>query len=377
MDVGLYGVSMMVEAYAPEDVHSMRISLLIDDVEVVDKVKKSLLNKFLCAYKSESEPRESFESMARFDYVFVRVPGMSDEEAIVRLALLPLRLNVDQDTLDFLITFFACMTAYEEMMSTSYPAPDATAPLPYFKICHITPIVAVIDYDPKHLALSSLLRGNLRELSGLLSLRSAVLRLPAVIVKGTVGLPATATAVAEQWLASYSDKLPGLLFGVPLVRPVSNVVAAGARLVHQPFAAYPRVWQGLRQGIFGGVTTTTVEFCNVSVALLFATQSALSTAQTVLSGQTQPRTRTSAQPSSVTDGFAAAASAFRSGFTGLWSRLRPSQRSSVFHSVSQLPAATLQPLIAICESTSLVLQGFRNSLHPDTRRDLDAKYRHE
>ena len=125
---------------------------------------------------------------------------------------------------------------------------------------------------------------------------------------------------------------------MPVVRPVHSVVVAGAKLLYQPFASYPRVLQGARQGIMGGLTvcicacvyacacmcacvcvrvyafgpcpsvsflvwkcslatfacvlilypdfdvyslpqTTTVEFCNVTTALLFATQRALEAAQ--------------------------------------------------------------------------------------------------
>jgi hypothetical protein len=93
------------------------------------------MNKFLCDYKSEQEPRETYEPMVRLgkpcaqadqysisdlliifaalhvlacvgqrrlsfihfaDYVVVRTPGVQDEEVILRLQLLPLRLNVDQ-----------------------------------------------------------------------------------------------------------------------------------------------------------------------------------------------------------------------------------------------------------------------------------------
>lgn len=374
--LSLRGLSVVVETYPADTVHSMRISLFIRDIEIVDKVQMSLMNKFLSDFKSEQEPRETYEPMARLDYVLVRTPGALDEEVILRLALLPLRLNVDQDTLDFLITFFACMLAYEEAVAAASPVPQTEpAALPYIKLCQISALTAIIDYDPKHLTLSSLLRGNLAEMAGLVSLRGAALRLPPVVVKGLLGFPAVGKAVLEQWLASYSDKLPGLLVGVPLVRPVTNVVFAGARMMHQPFASYPRVLQGLRQGIFGGVTTTTVEFCNVSMALLFATRGALATAQSVISGVSPSRGRVP-QPSSITEGFVAAASVFKSGWTGLWDRLRPGSRSgSMLRHVVSMPTATLQPLMATLESAALILEGFRNSLHPDTRRDLSDKYR--
>ena len=41
---------------------------------------------------------------------------------------------------------------------------------------------------------------------------------------------------------------------MPGLRPVHNVVVAGVKLMYQPFASYPRVLQGLRQGVMGGLT---------------------------------------------------------------------------------------------------------------------------
>jgi hypothetical protein len=166
-------------------------------------------------------------------------------------------------------------------------------------------------------------------MAGLLSLRNATLALPGVTVRGLAGFEALASAVISQWLASYSDKvaplhaqappppslyvlflcpvahqttsppavlcshqLPGLLSGLPLVRPVSSVVRAGSMVVRQPVANFPRVLQGLRQGFAGSLTvaiasvsltlkTTTVEFCNVTSALFLMTQRALETTQCV------------------------------------------------------------------------------------------------
>ena len=73
-----------------------------------------------------------------------------NEELMVRLAMLPLRLNLDQDTLDFLITFFAFMQAYEIRLAGERPpeapkAPDV--PPSYIKLCLISPILVLIDYD--------------------------------------------------------------------------------------------------------------------------------------------------------------------------------------------------------------------------------------
>ena len=69
------------------------VALLIN---TYPQVKKSEVQKFLSAYQSESEPRESDGKIVRFDLVYVRTPGSSAEEVMVRLALLPLRINVDQ-----------------------------------------------------------------------------------------------------------------------------------------------------------------------------------------------------------------------------------------------------------------------------------------
>ena len=61
--------------------------------------------------------------------------------------------------------------------------------------------------QPKHLALSSLLGGDLKEMAGLLALRHATLALAPVVVKGISGFDNLMQALLAQWLASYSDKV--------------------------------------------------------------------------------------------------------------------------------------------------------------------------
>lgn len=292
---------------------------------------------------------------------------------MIRLAVLPLRLNLDQDTMDFLVAFFAFKHEYDQtLVRVEHPA---RAPVPPFiKLCVISPIIANIDYDPKHLALSSLFRGNLGEMAGLMSLRQATLALPATAVKGVAGFDTLAVTVAQQWLASYSETLPGILSGVPFVRPVHNVVRASSQVLSQPLANYPRVLQGFRQGLFGTVTTTTVEFCNVSTALLIATRNALESAQSMITGTFVDNTAHPSQPVDVRAGLRAAGDVLREGLGRMWPGSRR-QRTTVRSVLGALPAATLQPFITACDSVSIALQGFRNSLHPDTRKDLEAKYR--
>jgi hypothetical protein len=40
-----------------------------------------------------------------------------------------------------------------------------------------------------------------------------------------------------------------------------------------------------------------------------------------------------------------------------------------------IPAAGVQALIGMCEAAALTLQGVRNSIHPNSRHELELKYK--
>ncbi|ETO16445.1 hypothetical protein RFI_20894 [Reticulomyxa filosa] len=84
-----------------------RFVVSVETVEIIDRIRESNFHKFLCFYRKHYQP---YQHMLSFAMDNVRPEPESDPERLetrVSIALLPLRLNVDQVAVDFLIQFFS------------------------------------------------------------------------------------------------------------------------------------------------------------------------------------------------------------------------------------------------------------------------------
>ena len=263
----------------------------------------------------------------------------------------------------------------------------------------------------KHLNVKEILAGKYEELFGLMSLNKANLMLPNVVVKAVTGAPRLAQEIASQYANHVKNsQIPGIVGGVPLVRPVVNLAQATVKGVMEPLTQFPWVFHGLRDGITATAQSGTVEFCNVATSLTFALQAALELAHGVVSKddadlmRRSVRSRFAQQPVDAHHGFLSARDALfgavhdaynefvqrpqaasgRQGGSGRGVRGIGIQSSSsaaaregsvMIRMIGAAPGAGLRPLIGLCEAVSLSLQGIRNGVNPDVRRDLNDKYR--
>ncbi|PSN53370.1 hypothetical protein C0J52_03803 [Blattella germanica] len=107
MELQLNKVKFRHEVYPDNTKEASRQILLVSDIEVRDRLASSQINKFLYQYTSASKPKQSHANMIRVVAVHVRPdPKLSIQECSLKVTLLPLRLNIDQDSLLFLINFF-------------------------------------------------------------------------------------------------------------------------------------------------------------------------------------------------------------------------------------------------------------------------------
>jgi autophagy-related protein 2 len=129
MEFRLSGVKSEVDHYDPREPTASRTLVTVRDLEILDHIKTSTWRKFLTELRSDSRGniRETNSDMVRVELLSVRpVPGHPSEEARLRVSLrhsrstirltllflfqakiLPLRLYVDQDAVDFLKKFFS------------------------------------------------------------------------------------------------------------------------------------------------------------------------------------------------------------------------------------------------------------------------------
>lgn len=141
----LMGLNAEVDHYVPEESSVSRTFVTVRDVEILDHIKTSTWKKFLTALRSDSRGnvRETGSNMVRVELRSVKpVPGNPSEEARLRVRhytsdipnvanaarqakILPLRLHVDQDALDFLKKFFSFQSPDAPSSTPSTPSPPA------------------------------------------------------------------------------------------------------------------------------------------------------------------------------------------------------------------------------------------------------------
>ena len=109
MEVLLRGINVRFDQFPAGLQIASRVVVALDDIEVHDLISTSPFNMFLCYYaRPGGKGRELGSSMLRWEMTSVRPdPSRAREEYRVKLAVLPLRLNVDQEAVEFFVQFFS------------------------------------------------------------------------------------------------------------------------------------------------------------------------------------------------------------------------------------------------------------------------------
>ncbi|GJQ86644.1 putative autophagy-related protein C terminal domain, partial [Trypoxylus dichotomus] len=136
------------EVYPEHTSQASRQVVLVSELEIRDKLESSQMNKFLYQYVSESRPKQSHAHMIVVKAVHVRPdPKLRAQECHLRVSLLPLRLNIDQDSLIFLISFFTELGGTASNTDEVAPSSKHNTPT------HQPPVMTVSDgcYEPETL----------------------------------------------------------------------------------------------------------------------------------------------------------------------------------------------------------------------------------
>lgn len=108
VEIQLSKIRFSHEVYPTQAIQASRQVLIVNEVEIRDRLQSSEINKFLYHPKSKILPNNNNQHMIVIKALHVRPnPKRSlSQECSLRISLLPLRLNIDQDTLLFLVQFF-------------------------------------------------------------------------------------------------------------------------------------------------------------------------------------------------------------------------------------------------------------------------------
>nr|XP_033810044.1 autophagy-related protein 2 homolog A isoform X3 [Geotrypetes seraphini] len=335
-----------------EELPISRQVFIVQELEVRDRLAASQINKFLYLYTSEKMPRRAHSNMLSIKALHVcPEAGLGSPECCLRVSLMPLRLNIDQDALFFLKDFFTSLAAginpVIPMETTTEARPDSShhlssmldAEVPgketetglgpltpgddtmgslettvsdnssssnvssssteqpiYFREFRFTSEVPIwLDYHGKHVTMDQV--GTFAGiLIGLAQLNCSELKLKRLCCRhGLLGVDKVMSYALNEWLTDIrKNQLPGILGGVGPMHSVVQLFHGLRDLFWMPIEQYRkdgRIIRGLQRGAASFGTSTASAALELSNRLVQAIQATAETVYDILS-PTSPMPRT-------------------------------------------------------------------------------------
>lgn len=256
------------------------IELKIDTFDVIDNVPTSTWNKFLTYMNSLGE-REIGTSMLKLSLMNVRPDvNLCATEIIMDVQILPIRLHIDQDTLDYI-------TRFTQFKDTRFDLP--VDDIVYLEKFLISPIKLKLDYKPKKVDYAGIRSGNHAEFMNFFILDGSVMTLPKVTLHGILGFPKLGEELANVWAPEVQQtQLAGILSGLSPIRSIVNIGGGVKDLVAIPIQEYKkdgRLMRSLQKGTKSFAKTTGYELLKLGVKLASGTQVLLEQGEEFLGGE--------------------------------------------------------------------------------------------
>ncbi|XP_029453755.1 autophagy-related protein 2 homolog B isoform X2 [Rhinatrema bivittatum] len=359
MEIKLSKVKFQHEVY-PQNILDSESSLqeqpvsrqvfIVQDLEIRDRLASSQMNKFLHLYCSKEMPRKAHSNMLTVKALHVRPESVqSPQECCLRVSLMPLRLNIDQDALFFLKDFFASLSTEVEILVTpdpevkKSPGADVTCSLPrnlssfkkpspvislgqsqsvqngctdpsdrvngnepdvhemrtsfsdqpvFFREFRFTSEVPIrLDYHGKHVSMD---QGTLAGiLIGLAQLSCSELKLKRLCYRhGLLGVDKLFAYAVNEWLNDIKkNQLPGILGGVGPMHSLVQLVQGLKDLVWLPIEQYRkdgRIVRGFQRGAASFGTSTAMAALELTNRMVQTIQAAAETAYDMVSPGPSP-----------------------------------------------------------------------------------------
>jgi autophagy-related protein 2 len=276
----LQGLAVDFIAFPPDsgEVQSS-VDIRVNKLEIFDHVPTSTWKKF-ATYLHDAGEREMGTSMVHVELLNVRpIPELAASEIVMKLTVLPLRLHVDQDALDFMARFFDFK---DDSSSTSSTPSDP----PFIQRVEVNPIRLQLDYKPKKVDYAGLRSGRTTEFMNFLILDRANIVLRRVILYGVSGFDRMGIMLNNIWSPDVRrNQLPTVLAGLAPVRPLVDVASGMANLISVPIAEYQkdgRIVRSIQKGALTFAKTTATNVVNLGAKLAIGTQQVLQNTEEML-----------------------------------------------------------------------------------------------
>lgn len=103
-------IKMLFENFDKNYELAWRFYFFVEEIEILDQVNSSKIKKILYEYFSESIPRRKYSNMFSIQLNCHRNFQDMNEESDLKVSIKPLRVNIDQDTLMFIIQYFTTVS---------------------------------------------------------------------------------------------------------------------------------------------------------------------------------------------------------------------------------------------------------------------------
>lgn len=320
-----------------------RQAFAVQDLEIRDRLATSQMNKFLYLYSSKEMPRKAHSNMLTIKALHMcPETGQAPQECCLRVSLMPLRLNIDQDALFFLKDFFSSLATEVEFFSppvqeaASVPTKKVSAPeiscsfskhgsqdaapiisVPaqrrsshngfslddptenetsvlnftdqpiFFREFRFTSEVPIrLDYHGKHVAMEQGTFAGI--IIGLTQLNCSELKLRRLCYRqGLLGVDKLFAYAMNEWLNDIKkNQLPGLLGGVGPIHSLVQLVQGFRDLVWLPIEQYRkdgRIVRGFQRGTSSFGTSTAMAALELTNRMVRTIQAAAETAYDMVS----------------------------------------------------------------------------------------------
>ncbi|KAH7148492.1 hypothetical protein EDB81DRAFT_856196 [Dactylonectria macrodidyma] len=394
----LQGVNVDLISFPPDSGETMSsIDVRVNTLDVFDHVPTSTWKKF-ATYDQDMGEREMGTSMVHLELLNVKPqPSLEASEIVLRATVLPLRLHVDQDALDFITRFF-------EFKDDKVPVHSSPSDVPFLQRAEVNDVPVKLDFKPKRVDYAGLRSGHTTEFMNFIVLEESRLVLRHVIIYGVSGFDRLGKTLNDIWTPEVkANQLPGVLAGLAPVRSIVNVGSGFKDLVEIPLREYKkdgRVIRSISKGAAAFARTTGTEIVKLGAKIAVGTQYALQGAEGMLSEPQQSEgswedddldPEEKKQISLYADQPTGVISGIRGGYRSLTRDVNLARDAiiavpgEVMGSQSaggaaravlrRAPTIIFRPAVGVTKAIGQTLMGATNSIDPNNRRRIEEKYK--